>query len=175
LRRITIAESKQLIKYFDKGIDSEAFEWFLNIAEQGCIDVFYYIGWFYKHGYGVHRNSEKAFEWFLRAAEQDNGVTQGDAQYEVGYCYMQGKIVKRNPQKAFEWFMKAAQTEERRSQFHVGEYFEFGYGAVEPDINKAREWYYKAAINDHEEAKDAYERLKEPLSLIKKRAVYDDE
>ena len=60
--------------------------------------------------------------------------------------------------KAFEWFEKSAAQGHGRALFLLGECFEEGNG-VQADLEKAKQYYQKAADKGYKSAKEALQRL----------------
>ena len=91
-------------------------------------------------------------EYLTRAA------TLGDpeAQFEIANTFQ--SIGDRK--SAVTWFMKAAEQEFTRAQINLGYCYETGDG-VAKDLDKAAEWYNKAANLGNEEAKYLLNKLKE--------------
>lgn len=78
-------------------------------------------------------------EWLKKAAESDN-----NAMYALGKIYLKKYNDVKN---AFYWYEKAAENDHVDAMIDVGAFYLFGYH-VEKNINKAIEWYKKAASFD---------------------------
>ena len=64
----------------------------------------------------------------------------------------------QNDTKAFEWQEKGAKLGDSGAMYNVGICYENGKG-VTKDVNKAKEWYTKAAAQGFEMAQAALDRL----------------
>ena len=59
---------------------------------------------------------------------------------------------------AVEWWTRAAEEGDAIPQLRLGEAYEAGRG-VERDLERAREWYARAAAAGNQRAREALERL----------------
>ena len=60
--------------------------------------------------------------------------------------------------RALDLFKKAAESDCARANYHVGRFYENGFGCAK-DIDEAKAWYQKAADKGDKDAKAALERL----------------
>lgn len=137
--------------YFGKGVNcnrEEAFKWIKASAEGGLIEANYRLGEFYERGIGVKRNFNKAIKYYKKAADSGNQ----DAQYYLGACYFRigeayrtGNGVLENHEKALNYFKKSAKLGNDSAMYEIGCIF---YLELK-DIEKAFEWFEKAADNHH--------------------------
>ena len=72
----------------------------------------------------------------------------------LGYCYSQGEGTDVNKTKAFELYEKSANLGFCTAMCNVGNYYKKGWGGVAKDLNRAREWYTKAAAQGHTKAQN---------------------
>lgn len=122
---------------------TKALKLFILTAGKGdCMSQFN-LGLCYEKGEGLTKDVYKAIQWYLKAAQQ--GFIP--AQNNLGLCYIRVKDYK----KAVYWFSKAAEEGNAYSQCSLGVCYEKGKG-IEKNINKAKEWYKKAANQGHEKA-----------------------
>ena len=109
-------------------------------ADQGNVDIQYYLGYIHLNGLGVVKDSEVAAKWFRRAAEQGDPMSQ----FMLSICYDWGDGVVKNLREAVKWCRKAAEKGYYRAQFCLGCYYYDGKGVVR-DLVEAARWFRKAA------------------------------
>lgn len=76
------------------------------------------------------------------------------AQYLLGHFYETGENMsegKSNERKAFKYYLKSANQGYSPAQNEVGECYYYGFG-IAKDLDKAQEWYQKAATQDNADA-----------------------
>ena len=126
----------------------KAFEWYQKAADKGDAAPMCNLGRIYDK---EKKDLEKAFEWYQKAADNGNAVAMNN----LGWLY---ENEKKDFRRAIECYQTAADKGNERSMFHVGRCYEKGIGAT-ADIQKAREWYKKAAGKGEKDATAALERL----------------
>ncbi len=161
--------------YYDGlGVDQsfiEAYKWFVLAANQNNISSQYKLGEIYYEGEGVEKDYKEAMKWFKLAAQQGDA----HAQYQVAHIYLYDyateteainwfKKVVENKYSDSEllaicswdlYILQAYKTSLKANQKaielgsmlalnNMGEYYEHG-GIVEKDLNKAFDYYAKAA------------------------------
>ena len=129
-----------------------------DAAEKGDSKAQYNLGVCYFKGDGVKQDFGKAVEWFKKSSEQG----YGHAQCFLALCYTFGKGVKQDHAEALRLFREAAKKDIAEAQFNLGNFYETGKGGVTADVEKAKEWYLKAAAKEHGRAKEAYTKLMQP-------------
>jgi hypothetical protein len=101
------------------------------------------IGTIYEYGIGLERNPDEAIRWYKEA------IRRGDLLYaptSLGDIYRRGLgHVKSNLTLALEAYMKS---EDPYAWYRIGQSFEEGW-TTEPDIDKAMQFYRKAAAVGH--------------------------
>jgi TPR repeat protein len=97
----------------------------------------------YRDGKGVAKDEAEAMQWAHRAADKGDA----EAMDFVGHAYLRGAVVKRSPEIAFGYF-KAAAEKSSQAAFNLGECY-FGAQGTEQDIQKALDWWKKAAAKGH--------------------------
>ena len=146
----------------------EASKWAEAIAAARKTDlsnaeILAWMGYCYRHGYGVTRDYVQAFTWLKKSAEKGNAFGQN----QLGLCYEFGKGTEKNLAEAFKWYLKSAKGGFPPGQFNVGDMYEFGKG-VEKDLAEALAWYKKAAGHGHTTAMLALGRFYENGYGVKK-------
>ncbi|MBA3814570.1 MAG: SEL1-like repeat protein [Alphaproteobacteria bacterium] len=148
----------------------------------------YYLGLLYEEGIGVEKNLNTSIKYFYNAAwskdkdavdklikfadqnHEDNPL----AQYYLGVLYEEGKGVGKDEDTAIKYFYFAAWSKDKDAykklqkfadkplynpiaQYYLGKLYQEGKG-VEKNLKTAIEYFYDAAWNKDEDARD---RLKE--------------
>lgn len=139
-------------------------------AEKGDDYYQYLLAWHFMFGCEVMINYNDAFYWAKKASEKNNA---GGA-YIVAICYNEGKGVVKNTSKAKEWFIKAHRMAidkdapqsfgYRRVKGHkgiscnvLGNLYEYGYGDVQIDKEKAKYWYLEIVLHSTSYDKAQYD------------------
>ncbi len=99
------------------------------------------IARYYQTGRGAEINGARAVEWYNKAAEQ--GIA--DAMYNLGVIYYQGEYVKSDIEKAIELIKKSAEHDHPLGMHDMGNLHYSGINDTPIDIDKAINWYKKAA------------------------------
>ena len=113
------------------------------------------LGECYYYGEGVDKDDKKGFEYLSLSAEQGNST----AMFNLGYCYDQGEGTDENKTKAFELYEKSANLGCCIAMKNVGVFYEDGLGGVTKNLNKAKEWYTKAAAQGDKAAQTNLDEL----------------
>lgn len=145
--------------------------WYQMAAENGMVQAYAFIGLCYRNGVGVTSNIDKAIYWFRKGADANDpyclyhlaniykdGVKvvcghkyetfrQYDNSYGGNYVLYGEKIARRWDDNKMEWYNIY------RKQVDTYKYI------IEPDLNRAKELWQKAAAQGHQEAKDKLERI----------------
>lgn len=109
-------------------------------AEQGDVGAQLGVALVYEYGLGgVPTAPGQAGRWYRKAAEA------GDinAQYHLGLWY-QSAAPSPSPQEALQWLLLAAERGHAGAQTQVADAYRFGQHR-ERDVQRAAEWYAKAA------------------------------
>jgi hypothetical protein len=140
-----------------KNDKKKAFDMFVKIEKKtdGYHWAQYMLGRCYQYCYGVSQDDEKRFECHSLSSEQGNSM----AMLNLGYCYSKGEGTDVNKTKAFEWYEKSANLGCCTAMYNVGMYYQHGRGGVTKDLNKAREWYTKAAAQGSASAQEALNKI----------------
>jgi len=133
--------------------------WYRKSAEQGFAAAQCIYGTCLIQGRGVGRNIGEGVKWLKRAADQRDPT----GLHNYGYACEAGWIGKQDLAKAAELYKQAvyagykdaygklkrlAESGNPDGQFQFGLLFEYGMG-TEKDHDAARQWYQKAADQDH--------------------------
>ena len=82
---------------------------------------------------------------------RENSVVDGGKCYREGSKYLNGEGVIQNPLKAIKWFIRGGQAGHAECQYYAGYVYACGL-LGEPDYEKCKYWYLKAAGNGIKEA-----------------------
>ena len=82
--------------------------------------------------------------------------------YWLATCYRYGWGCDQNDNKAVEWFEKSASLGYSEAMDYLGNIYRFGRSGVTIDLNKARDWYTKAAAQGRVTAQEALDALDNP-------------
>lgn len=116
--------------------------WFQKAANKGHKKAQHNIGLLYHKAPESKQNTEKAIEWFTKASDQ--GYT--DATFMLGQIYIVGKSGIKDSEKGFNYLYEAAEKGHPEGQNLVGYCYATGECPnVSIDIEKAEEWFIKAA------------------------------
>ena len=75
-----------------------------------------------------------------------------DSQYNIGWMYLNGYGLRVNDSLALEWWEKASEQGYSDASFSIGMLYSLGEGKVPKDVDKAVDYYLKAAEHGHEDA-----------------------
>jgi TPR repeat protein len=118
-----------------------------NAAAVGYAPAQNYLGYMYRHGFGVTQNFAHALDWYHKAAAQGHA----GAMNNIGYMYRHGLGVDQDDAEARRWFERAAKGGDSAGQFNLAEMMADGIGAA-PDYRGAMKWYRAAADQGHPRA-----------------------
>lgn len=111
-------------------------------AEQGIKESQYELGRSYYYGDGLERNYKEALKWFEKAAIQNHIETW----FYIGVIYYHARGVDRDYAKAMDCFKKSI--DYKVAQHFIGYMYEEGLG-VQANMNIAKDWYLKAALQGY--------------------------
>ena len=140
------SSSSQSIRSFSsKSVPTD----FKELADKGDAEAECNLGKCHYYGQGTIQNYYVALTWFRKSAEKN----WPEAQYYIGRCYYYGQgFPKPDYQQATIWLEKAANQDFADAQYQLGLCCEKGQG-VKQNLEKACEWYGKAAANGNNKAK----------------------
>ncbi|MBQ7874590.1 MAG: sel1 repeat family protein [Oscillospiraceae bacterium] len=88
----------------------------------------------------------KFFEGYLKIATETGYPL---AECQTGFCYLEGIGTEKNPEKALYWTELSAKHGDRDGQCNLAWIYEEGLCGV-IDMEKAKEWYKNAALQNHD-------------------------
>lgn len=122
---------------------AKAFKYATIAAEEDNDLGYYVLGALYLKGLGVKMNIQLSIENYKMAA----ALGLGEAMNQIGRIYLLDDSEAAHKQ-AFYWFNEAAKKEDDSGMYNVGDCYANGIG-VKIDMEKAAEWYRKAAEAGH--------------------------
>ncbi|MDE7376880.1 MAG: sel1 repeat family protein [Muribaculaceae bacterium] len=167
----------------------QALPCFQYAAEQGYAEAQYLTGAIYYNGSAGKKDDEMAVKYWTMASDQNHGKAQFDlGQYyyriedypnamkywelavenglpepmnNIALCYQEGRGVDCDEEMALVWYQRAAEAGDKTATYNIGTFYELGKGGLQPDIEKAIEWYTKAWSLGSDSAKFALDRLQQ--------------
>lgn len=132
-----------LMYHLGRGVQPDlaiAYDWYKKAAMQENGAAMNNIGMMYLNGEYVARHRDVAFKLFEKAAE-----THAQAKDNLAQCYENGWGVKQDIPMAIDYYQRAGDQGYIAGYFHIGELYEKNHPGHPKDIEKAVEWYIKAA------------------------------
>ena len=127
-------------------------------AEQGHREAAYNLAICYHYGHGVEVDLKTAYQLYLRSALQGYGKGFN----LVGDFYAQGLCVRQSWREAIKWYLDASVSEDLAAagyaEYQLGRCLAYGLG-VEPEPEKAVEWFERAESHGELRARAELERL----------------
>ncbi len=120
---------------------------FGKAAAAGYAPAQNYLGYMYRHGFGVTQDFARALAWYQKAAAQNHA----GALNNIGYMYRHGLGVERDYSEASTWFRRAAEGGDAAGQYNLGQMLADGVGTA-ADYREALKWYKTAAEQGHPRA-----------------------
>lgn len=90
-------------KAYDEYRYDEAFEGFMESAEQGHMLAQHYLGVMYAMGHSTPRDDVAAYKWFMKAALQGHPVSQGN----IGTMKLNARGTTEDVTGSYFWFILA--------------------------------------------------------------------
>lgn len=118
-----------------------AFEWNKKGADLGDAEATYRVGYAYYLGEGVAENNTQALKYFKIAA----GKKHASANYFVGIMYDKGYGTAIDWNEAIDWYRAASNYGSSAGKRALGEFYVFGVGGVDQDMNRAKQLFRAAA------------------------------
>jgi TPR repeat protein len=132
-------------KLVDNG-SKEEIERLRKWAKKGRVWAMDLLAGRYIRGVGVKQSDKKAVELYEMAAKRGHA----NAQYNLGQYYRQGiHGLTKSSKRAIEYYILAAEQGYLDAQYNLGNMCVRGDG-IEQSNSKAREWWTKAAAQEHE-------------------------
>ena len=139
---VTLAVGVVVLLYLTRSPDRQAqvdiFESVKRLAESGDAREQAKLGWMYRNGEGVIKDSKEAVKWLIKAAEQGDA----EGQCNLGLMYYVGEGVELNFEEAVKWSSKAADQNHAAAQFSLGVMYANGQG-VELNFEEGRNGFAK--------------------------------
>lgn len=132
-----------LIYHLGRGVEADqetAYMWYKQAAVQEYTPAMNNIGMMYLNGEYVASNHDAAFKLFLKAS-----INHAQAKDNLAQCYEFAWGTERDAAKAADMYQKAGDAGYVRGWLHLAQMYETGYEDLPKDIDKAVEWYTKAA------------------------------
>jgi len=147
---------------------TKAAYWWKEAAMNGNLSGYDNLGWAYENGKGVQKNMTKAIECYRISAEgnDDYGLFNMGRLYETGvkvpngYHYEQYKVRMSHggPKYSGDIFIRSAYIDNDWYEFYKHKVTD--YKVILPkDINKARDYWKKAAALGNKDAKEKLQRI----------------
>jgi TPR repeat protein len=118
-----------------------ALRWYTEAARRGDPEAWLALG-------GMHSNDsehEVAVRCFERAARLGNH----DALFALALAHGRGQGVPQDDRQMRRLTVRAAEAGHPEAQYWLGNYYRFGEGEFEQDIERAVDWYERAAFSEH--------------------------
>ncbi len=132
-----------LIYHLGRGVQADpetAYMWYKKAALVEYAPALNNLGMMYLNGEYVAANQEVAFKLFLKAS-----VSHAQAKDNLAQCYELGWGVERNAVDAADMYQKSGDAGYAIGWLHLAQMYETGYDDLPKDMDKAVEWYIKAA------------------------------
>lgn len=126
-------QSKWNWKDFEEGIDR-------SILEQALARAKYKMGFFYKRGLIVAKDTEKAIQYLEMAVKEG----QSDAQNELAACCELGDGMKQDMKRAIELYTLSSNQKNALGQYNLGRCYENGIG-IKKNVEMAFKLYKASA------------------------------
>lgn len=129
----------------------KAFDLFLRAAKLGYAPSQFRLGSCYEYGtLGCPVNARRSIAWYTRAASEHDDP---ESELALSGWYLTGSngILDQSDTEAYLWARKAADRGLAKAEYALAYFTEVGIG-VEPDMDEARKWYFKAAAKKHPKA-----------------------
>lgn len=141
----------------NKSTSKEGLTWLQNAGEKNHTKAAYELGiYFSTLPEDTEINITTAVKWLEIAAKKSHT----DSMYQLGYCYMYKKLEDTQEKSliAIDWYRKAAEAKHPDATFELGWAYKNGYG-VAVDYIKAKQWFKKASLLEHDLADEELEEL----------------
>lgn len=135
-----------LIYHLGRGVEKDqetAYMWYKKAAVLEYAPAMNNIGMMYLNGEYVAPNQDVAYKLFLKAS-----ATHAQAKDNLAQCYEFGWGTDRDAAKAADMYKNAGDSGYKLGWLHLAQMYETGYDDLPKDIDKAVEWYIKAAERD---------------------------
>ncbi|PVU95067.1 hypothetical protein BB560_005890 [Smittium megazygosporum] len=140
----------------------EAHKQLERAASLGMPEAQHKLGHLFEFGeYGFPADPYTSIAYYNTSANQGFALSQ----MALSGWYLSGAkgILEQSDTLAYDWCLRAANQGLPRAQFGMGYYYDIGIG-VERDLQKAIEWYEKAAASGSAEAKERLQKVRNQLA-----------
>ncbi|KAK5944919.1 hypothetical protein PMZ80_002121 [Knufia obscura] len=116
------------------------------------------LGSAYEYGMlGVQIDPRQSIAWYSRAAQQG----EHQSEFALSGWYLTGSepLLAQSDTEAYLWARKAAASGLAKAEYAMGYYTEVGIGC-QPSLEEAKKWYFRAAAQLDNRAKERLEEIK---------------
>ncbi|KAI5851319.1 hypothetical protein DFP73DRAFT_149942 [Morchella snyderi] len=141
-------------------------ELFMKAAELGYPPSQFRMGCAFEYGVmGCPIDPMQSIAWYSRAAMQG----EEESAMALSGWYLTGAecVIQQSDTEAYLWARKAAERGLANAEYALGYFTEVGIGVSE-NLDEAKRWYFKAASQNHEKAKQRLQELKKGGSAVQK-------
>ncbi|CRG86327.1 Chitin synthase regulatory factor 3 [Talaromyces islandicus] len=139
---------------------------FTQAAELGYKFSQYRLGMAYEYGYmGLPVDARMSIIWYTRAAAQ--GEHQSELALSGWYLTGADNILQQSDTEAYLWARKAASAGLSKAEYAMGYFTEVGIG-VPSNLDDAKRWYWRAASQNFNKARERLEELKKGSARMQK-------
>ncbi|EED19210.1 chitin synthase activator (Chs3), putative [Talaromyces stipitatus ATCC 10500] len=149
--------------------EAYACELFTQAAELGYKFSQYRLGAAYEQGLmGLPIDARMSIIWYTRAAAQ--GEHQSELALSGWYLTGAEGILQQSDTEAYLWARKAAAAGLAKAEYAMGYFTEVGIG-VPSNLEDAQRWYWRAASQNFNKARERLEELKKGSGRMQKTRV----
>ncbi|OKL63212.1 hypothetical protein UA08_01317 [Talaromyces atroroseus] len=142
---------------------------FTKAAELGYKFSQYRLGTAYENGLmGLPVDARMSIIWYTRAAAQ--GEHQSELALSGWYLTGAEGILQQSDTEAYLWARKAAAAGLAKAEYAMGYFTEVGIG-VPSNLEDAQRWYWRAASQNFDKARERLEELKKGSGRMQKTRV----
>jgi len=143
---------------------TDAFKWYQNAADAGCIAAINNLGYCYELGYGAKQSYDDAYKYYQDAAKRGCLLAINN----LGMCFEHGWGTTKNLEEAFKDYIAAANKGAAVAACNVGRMYEDGL-SVPKDSDLAAVWYERASFLGSRTSKSILLRLLNKNADFKKQ------
>ncbi|KAK5089879.1 hypothetical protein LTR05_000046 [Lithohypha guttulata] len=146
-----------------------AMQLFTQAANLGYKYSQHRLGTAYEYGtLGAQIDPRMSIAWYSKAAAQN----EHQSEFALSGWYLTGSdpLLAQSDTEAYLWARKAAQSGLAKAEYAMGYYSEVGIGC-KPDIEEAKKWYFRAAAQLDQRAKERLEEIKRGGAAKRKERI----